>query len=180
MKMEPRIGLLGICENRKWWRNVSDSEWQRSAVASQPVARPLVEIAALYRLPGIAGERQEEMYIVQGEEAQPEYLVGDEEVPDVRSAESRTGGAVTVDVEWPRIGAELGALDVESAVPGKDRSVPAHPGGCDAINEVDTAAYRLDEIFREAHAHQIPGVRFRESVIHHLDHLVHRFLFFSD
>jgi hypothetical protein len=52
------------------------------------------------------------MYIVQGKEAEAEYLVGDEEMPDVRSAEPRARRAVALRIERTRICAELRALDV--------------------------------------------------------------------
>ena len=58
------------------------------------------------------------MYIVQGEQAQLEYLVGDEEVSEVRPAESGAGRAMAIGVERPRVGAIFGALDVEAAVVG--------------------------------------------------------------
>src|SRR5258705_11506504 len=120
----------------------SDGEWRRRAVTRQPVARPRLEIAFSNRLPRVAGERQEEMYIVQGEEAEPEDLIGDEEVPDIGSAESRADSAVAVAVEGPWIGAALGALDVEPAVAGEDRAIAAHTGGSEAIEQDDAAAHR--------------------------------------
>jgi len=52
------------------------------------------------------------MYIVQGEEAEAEYLVRHEEMPDVRSAEPGARGAVALRVARTRIGAKLRALDV--------------------------------------------------------------------
>src|SRR5258705_8225862 len=180
MKMEPRIGLLGICEKPEVVAECSAGERRRGAVARQPIARPQLEIASSYRLPRIASERQKEMYIVQGEEAEPEDLVGDEEVPEIGSAESRAGSTVAVAVEGPRIGAELSALDVEPAVAGEDRAIPAHTGGSDAIDQVDAAPNRLDEVFGEAHPHQVAGVRFRERLVHDLEHLVHRVLFLAD
>src|SRR5438552_12732133 len=66
---------------------MSDRERRRRPIAREPVARPRIEVAVFYRLPRITGERQQEMYIVQGEEAQPEYLVRDEKVADVGSAD---------------------------------------------------------------------------------------------
>src|SRR5688572_15194362 len=101
------------------------------------------------------------MYIVQGEEAQPEYLVRDEEVPDVGSAESRAGGAIAIGVERLGIGAELGALDIEAPVPREDRPVPPHPGRRHAIEQIDPATYRFYQILGEADSHEIAGVGLR-------------------
>src|SRR5439155_14980617 len=97
---------------------MSDRERRRRPIAREPVARPRIEIAVFYRLPRITRERQQEMYIVQGEEAQPENLVRDEKVADVGSAESGAGGAIAFRIEWSRIGAILGALDVQAPLAG--------------------------------------------------------------
>ena len=122
-------------------------------MARDPITRPRVEIAIPYRLPRLPAERQEEMYIVQGEEAQAEYFFGHEEVPDVGSAESRAGGAIALRVEWARIGTELGPLDVESSIPGESRAVSPHPCWSDAVEEIDTAANRLDQVLGEPDTH---------------------------
>src|SRR3954465_2236453 len=110
MKMEPMIGLADTAEGERGRRGgkrggggrredgrekkFSDCERRCAAIAGKPVTGPLLEIAVKYRLPRRARERQQEMYIVQGEEAQSEYLVRHEKVPDVGSAESRTGRAI--------------------------------------------------------------------------------------
>ena len=47
--------------------HMSDGERRRCAVTGEPIARPALEIAAPYRSPCLPAERQEEMYIVQGE-----------------------------------------------------------------------------------------------------------------
>src|SRR6266478_8679982 len=119
------------------------------------------------------------MYIVKGEEAEPEYLVRDEKVAEVGPAESRAGGAVTIRVEWPGIRAKLGALDVQPPVSREDRAIPPHPGRRHAVNQVNPSANRFDEILGKAYAHQITGMRFRKGLVHDLDHLVHRVLIFA-
>ena len=65
-------------------------------VAREPVAAPRVEGAGANRGARVAHQANEEMYIVQGEQAKPEDLVGDEEVADVGAGESAAGGAVAV------------------------------------------------------------------------------------
>ena len=44
---------------------------------------------------------------MQGEEAQPEYLVGHEQMPDVGAGEPGARRATAIGVEWPRIGAVI-------------------------------------------------------------------------
>src|ERR1700730_11074770 len=90
----------------------------RAAIACEPVSRPLLEVAVAYGLPRSPRQRQEEMYIVQGEEAEAEYLVRHEKVADVGPGESGAGGAVAIDVERLGIGPVFGALDVEAPVSG--------------------------------------------------------------
>src|SRR5687768_10822685 len=120
------------------------------------------------------------MYIVQGEEAQPEYLVGDEEVPDIGAAESYAGGAIAFRIERLRIGAELGALYVEPAIAGEDGAVPTHARGCHAVEQIDAAPDRLDQVFGEPDAHQVARMSLWQRVIHDLDDLVHGVFFLTD
>ena len=54
-------------------------------VALEPCVAPAVEGAAEQGGARLPHQRHEEMYIVQGEEAQAEDLVGQEQVADVRT-----------------------------------------------------------------------------------------------
>src|ERR1700694_985804 len=98
------------------------------------------------------------MYIVQGEEAEPQYLVRHEEMPDVRSAEAGARGAIAIRVKGARIGAELRALDVQSPVPRESGAVSSHPRRRNAVEEVNAPANPLDQIFGEADSHQVARV----------------------
>src|SRR5688572_20051941 len=120
------------------------------------------------------------MYIVQGEEAEPEYLVGDVEMPDVGSAESSAGGAIAVDVERSWIGAELGALDVEPAVPREDSAIPSHARWCHAVEQIDTSPNRLNAVFGEAHTHEIARISLGQRFVHDVEDLIHRVLLLAD
>src|ERR1700682_404320 len=157
---------------------VSDGEGRRRAMARQPIARPRIEITAPDSVPRLPDERHEEMYIVQGEEAQPQDLFRHEEMPDVCSAEAGARGAIALGVERARIGAELRALDVQSPVPRESGAIPPHPSRCDAIEEVHASANPLDQIFREADSHQVARVSPGKSLVDYLEHLVHCSLFF--
>src|SRR5207253_5151575 len=105
------------------------------------------------------------MYIVQGEEAQPEYLVRDEKVADVGSAESGAGGAVAFRIEWSRIGAILGALDVQAYLARERRTISSHPSRSHAVEQVRTSTNRFDQVFGESHSHQIARMGFRQRVV---------------
>src|SRR5438270_431823 len=120
------------------------------------------------------------MYIVQGEEAQPEYLVGHEQVPDVGAGEPGARRAIAIGVEWPWIGAVIGALDVEPTVPSEHRAVASHPRRRHAVEEVDAAPNALDEIFGKTNAHQVAWMLLRQGVIDDIDHLVHRVFLLAD
>src|SRR5688572_9599398 len=120
------------------------------------------------------------MYIVQGEQAEAEYLVGDVEVPDIGAGEARAGGTVAGGVQGARIGPEFSALYVQPPFMGEDRAVPSHARRRDAIEQIDAAANALDEIFREAHAHEVSRACAGKSVVVHFEHLVHRQLLFAD
>src|SRR6476646_4977323 len=100
------------------------------------------------------------MYIVQGQQAQAEYLVGDEEVPDVGTAESHAGGAIAVGGKRSRIGAILRPLDVETSVAHEYRSIAAHARWCDAVEQIDAAPDRFDQILGEPDPHQVAWMRF--------------------
>src|SRR5438034_4995714 len=120
------------------------------------------------------------MYIVQGEEAQPEYLVRDEKVADVGSTESSAGGTVAVRIEWARIGAILGALDVETTVSSEGGAIPAHARRGHAVEQVHAAPNRFDQVLGKSYTHQVARMRFRQRVVDDFDHLVHRVFFLAN
>src|SRR6187551_512133 len=95
------------------------------------------------------------MYIVQGEEAEAEYLVRNEKVADVGPAESRAGRAIAVGIEGSRVGTELVALDVEPAIAGEHCAIASHSGGSDAVEQSDAPADSLDQIFGESHSPEV-------------------------
>src|SRR5215216_6876755 len=104
-------------------------------VAREPIAAPSADCSVADRSACVAHQADEEMYIVQGEQAQPENLVSGKEVADVAAREASARRAVTVVVEWPWVGAEFGALDVEPAVAREGRAVPTHARRRDAIEQ---------------------------------------------
>src|SRR6185369_17948318 len=115
----------------------------------------------------------EEMYIVQREEAQPENLVGDEEVAYVCPREAPARGAIASLLDRARIGAVFGAFDVEPSVAGERGAVAPHAGGGHAVEEVDAAAYAFDEVFREAHSHEIARAIGGQGVVDGFEDAIH-------
>src|SRR5512140_565127 len=122
-------------------------------VAGEPVAAPGADRAAADRVARVAHQADEEMYIVQGEQAQPEHLIRNEQMPEIAAGESRAGGAIAGLVERPRIGAKLGAFDVESAVARARSAVAPHTRCRDAREQVDAAQNAFDEILGKPNAH---------------------------
>src|SRR2546423_6178897 len=120
------------------------------------------------------------MYIVQGEQAEAEYLVGHEEMSDVGAAESSAGRAIAIGVERPGIGPEFSALDVEPPVARERSAVSSHSRRGDAVEQVDAAANAFDQVLGKPDAHQIARVSLRQRVVDDFDHLVHGVLVFPD
>ena len=79
-------------------------------IAGEPVTAPAREAAVLDGGPGVAHQRNKEMYIVQAQEAESENFFGDEQMPDVGLAEACAGDAGAGLVERGRVEAEF---DVE-------------------------------------------------------------------
>src|SRR6188508_2536664 len=75
------------------------SRFGARVVALEPCVAPAVEGATEQGGARLPHQRHEEMYIVQGEEAQAEDLVGQEEVAHVRAREARAAGTVALRVE---------------------------------------------------------------------------------
>src|SRR5215203_3697344 len=95
-------GALGECSNAS-----CGSRFGARVISLKPCVAPAVEGAAKQGGARLPHQRHEEMYIVQGEEAQAEDLVGQEEVAYVRAREARAAGAVALRVQRPSVGAEL-------------------------------------------------------------------------
>src|ERR1041384_7659105 len=102
-------------------------------VSREPIAAPRVDVPALNGGTRVAHQANEEMYIVQGQQAKAEDLVRGVEVPEVGAREPRARGAVAALVQRPLVRAELGALDVEPPVGGERRAVAAHARGSHTV-----------------------------------------------
>src|SRR5450830_1270005 len=117
------------------------------------------------------------MYIVQRQQAQSENLVAHEEMPNVGTAEPRTGGTVAALVQWQGVIPVLGPLDVEPPLTGEYRAIPAHPRWRNAVEEIHPAPDAFDEILGKPDAHQISRPVPGERVVHDVEHVVHRRFF---
>src|SRR5437764_3324936 len=144
--------------------------WSRSSVvAREPIAAPRADRSGDDGGASVTHQANEEMYIVQRQQAKPEDLVRDEEVADVRSRKAAACGTVARAVQRTRIRAELGALDVEAAVAGKGGAVASHPRRRHAIKEIDAAEDTFHQIFRKPDSHQIARTVTRKLVVDNLE-----------
>src|SRR5688500_3799469 len=98
---------------------MSWNQCRSGVIAQKPVAAPRLEGAGADRRARVAHQGDEEMYIVQGEKAQPQHFVGREEMPDVRAGEARARAAAALLVDRPRIRAQLGPPHVQSPLAGE-------------------------------------------------------------
>src|SRR4051812_9722983 len=149
-------------------------------VPREPVAAPRVDGTALNGGTRVAHQANQEMYIVQGQQAKAEDLVRRIEVPEVRAAEPRAGGAVAALVQWPLVRAELGALDVEASVARERGAVAPHARGSHTIEQIDAAHHAFHEILREPNAHEIARAVSRQLAVDDLEYSVHVGLRFAD
>src|SRR5688572_28111189 len=120
------------------------------------------------------------MYIVQGEQADAEYLVAHEEMPNVRAAETTAGDTLTALVERQGVVPVLGPLDVETAGAREDGSVSPHARRGDAVEHVDSASDALDQISGKPDAHEVARACAGKGFVDDVEHLVHRRLFLAD
>src|SRR5688572_33476749 len=95
------------------------------------------------------------MYIVQGQQAQPQNLVRDVQVTEIGPRETLASRAVARFVDGPGIGTEVGALDVEAAGAGERGAVASHARWRDAIEEVNAASHALDQVLGKSNTHQV-------------------------
>ena len=95
------------------------------------------------------------MYIVQGQQAESEDLVGDVEVAQIGAGEARAGGAIAAFVEGALVVPELGPLDVEASVGGENRAVAAHARRRHAVEQVYAAPDAFDEVLGKPDAHEV-------------------------
>ena len=147
-------------------------------VAREPLTGPRIERPGADRSTRVAHQTDEEMYIVQGEQAKAEDLVRREEVPDVGARESAARRAVALRVERTPIGAKLGALDVETSIARERGTVASHPCRRDAIEKIHTASHAFHQVFRESHTHEIARPVRRQHVVDDFEDAIHVLLRF--
>src|SRR5688572_4406896 len=120
------------------------------------------------------------MYIVQGEQADAEYLVAHEEMPNVGAAETTAGDTLAGLVERQGVVPVLGPLDVDAAGAREDGSVSPHARGGDAVEHVDSASDALDQVSGKPDAHEVARACAGKRLVDDVEHLVHRGLLLAD
>src|SRR5438445_4810285 len=90
-------------------------------------------------------------------QAVPEDFTRHEEVPKVGAAESLAGETVATLVGRTLVLDEPVVAQIDAATPGQDGPVAGDPGWQHAIEHIDAAGDRLDQISRGSHPHQVAG-----------------------
>ena len=86
------------------------------------------------------------------------------------------GGAVRLRIQHARIGGVAGVAQVHLAKARIGEAMAPGPGGHDAVEHVDPATYRLQQIVRGADAHKIARLLAGQMGLHRLDHVEHDIL----
>src|SRR5688500_19420884 len=92
----------------------------------------------------------------------------------IRAREISARVAVAGGVERLRVQLEPARLGIHLPLPFyPDRSIPAVPGGRDAIEHVYAPRDRLDQVIRIAHAHHVARQPGRQLGLQGLEHRIH-------
>src|SRR2546428_1463124 len=84
-----------------------------------------------------------------------EDLAGHEEVSQVGTRKALAGVAIAAGVRWAAVLDELVVAKVDPSAVRQDRSVSSNPRGQDAVEHVDAAGNRLDQVAGRTHTHQV-------------------------
>ena len=114
-----------------------------------------LQLTALDRRPRARGQSQDEPQIMQGEQTEPEDLLLVQEMPDVRTAESRAGRAFASGLERSRIAGEAGVPEVEPAGCRQRRAGARRAGREHAVEHVDPARDHLEDPLGVAEPHEV-------------------------
>ena len=97
------------------------------------------------------------MEIMHGVELRRKDFTGKIEMAQIGAGEVATAVALAGLIDWPRIARELGPLDAELSLEGKESASTGVSGGKDAIEEVVAAPNGKDQILRFSDPHEIAG-----------------------
>ena len=116
--------------------------------------------------------------VVHDGQPHPEQLFRLEQVADVGPAVLAAGGAAAGGVDGALVPLILGVFDVDDAAPGVQVAVAGVAAGHDAVEQVDAAGHRLEDVAGGAHPHQVAylvlghmGLDLLDDVVHHLGRL---------
>ena len=141
----------GSLTSRSAWQSRQFDVWR-----AWKSRRNCFEAAVLDGVAHGGGQGLEEGDVVPAQQHLAEDFVGPDQVVQIGLRIGR-GRAFDGRVQRVLILGEAGVLEVDRAVPGPGLAVAAGPGGQDAVEHVDAAIDRLDQVDRLAHAHQIAG-----------------------
>ena len=109
------------------------------------------------------------------------HLARLEQVADIGAAVALADRAVAFRVDWGIVQLIFCVVDVDDALPGEQVAVARIAAGHDAVEQVDAAVDRLDNVDRCANPHQVArlvlghiGFNLLDDVVHHRRRLAHR------
>src|SRR3954467_1541660 len=76
-------------------------------------------------------------------------------------------------VRGARIASVAGCLDLQPSLPGEEEPVARHPGGQDAVEEIDSGERAAQEVLGRSNAHQVPRLVRRKERRRVLDPFPH-------
>ena len=111
---------------------------------------------------------------MQRQQPHAENLLGRHQVPQVRARKVAASITVAPGIERTAVRLEARRFDVDLPFPlDPNRAVAAVARGRHAVEHVDAARDRLDQVVGIAYTHQVARVRGRQLGLQHLEHLVH-------
>ncbi len=111
---------------------------------------------------------------MQAHEAKPELLLAGEQVSQILAIVASAAGAAAVLHQRTAIVAKASLAHLHRAIGSERGSVPAEPGGDDAVEEVDAASHTFHEVVGKANAHEIARQATWEHRVARLEHRVER------
>src|SRR5574343_272230 len=140
--------------------------------------RPLVQRAGLDGGAHLGHDDLIEMQVVDGVQHAAQDFAAAEQVVEVGTAERGAGVARTRRVERAGVGLVAGVLDLDIAEAGEQVAVAGVAGRHHAVEHVDAALDREDQVFRRADAHQVARLVGRHAgrdVVEDARHVLLRF-----
>src|SRR5690349_16878598 len=123
--------------------------------------------------PGLLSQTYQEADVVDRDQPQAQDVFDYEQVPQISAGIRGTGLAVAGRVEGRSRVSERGASHIEPAARKPCRSMPAVPGGCHAVKEIDSSSDSFQQIRGKTDPHKITGNIGRQCGVQSLEDAMH-------